>query len=246
MDAYLDLYQNQLVAGGYHEGIGCRPKACLVSEESCAGGKFFSPGCCAGPDCPLETKCGDQCSPTDSCHLKDPINRTCVLSECYTCDQKDGKDLYSVEDKYFEFDCVEFGTAIRPENGQMYKWAIFCGPTRQGMYDDNAEYPDDGEYQCGAVRLGANFSDDSGGLVAATFPCKFIAQTECGCGSNSTCLRAVAHSFARTRATRMLAIRAAPFPVTYRGGKARMRSTAPGSWKAGWPTSTNSMFTSKA
>jgi hypothetical protein len=174
---------------GNVDTIQCRPKACLQSNESCVVGAFYSPGCCAGPDCPGETKCGAQCSPTQACNLKDPINRNCYQSECYSCDQKDGKDLYSLRDFFFDIDCLKVGTAVRPENEQLYKWAIFCGPAYKGFTDDDTRYHGDGEYHCGAVRLGANFSDDRGGLVA-TFPCPFLARAECGCGPSGSNLSA--------------------------------------------------------
>jgi hypothetical protein len=196
--------KRELVADGYVDTIQCRPKACLVSDESCVDGTFYSPGCCAGPDCPSETKCGAQCSPTQACNLKEPINRNCVMSECYSCEQKDGNNLYSLRDIFFDISCLEVGTAIRPENGQTYQWAIFCGkafPTGDvfgdddTVYgnvfgDDDTVYPAEGEFKCGAARFGANFSDDRGGLVAATFPCEFIAQAECRCGPSASNLSA--------------------------------------------------------
>jgi hypothetical protein len=42
------------------------------------------------------------------------------------------KDLYGLVDYSVDADCLEVGTAIQPENEQMYKWAIFCGPGYQG------------------------------------------------------------------------------------------------------------------
>jgi hypothetical protein len=87
---------------------------------------------------------------------------------------------YTLRDFVYEIDCLEAGTAIRPENGQTYKWAIFCGPVVLGPVVE--ENRDMGEYQWGAARLGANYSDDNGGLFAATSPCQFTSLAECGCG----------------------------------------------------------------
>jgi hypothetical protein len=171
-----------LVTSGAMELILCRPKVCLESDEQClVGDKTYEPGCCAGPDCPVETKCGEKCpKPPVSCYLNDPDNATCIRSECYTCNQSDGKDIYVLSDYVHSIDCLEVGTAIRPENGETYKWAIFCGPVIVGPSVE--ENRDLGEYQCGAVRLGANYSDDHGGLLVGEFPCQFIALAECGCG----------------------------------------------------------------
>lgn len=170
-----------LVTSGSSEGIACRPKACHESDESCVIGKLYTPGCCAGAECPVETKCGEICSnPPESCYLKDPNNTTCIRSECYTCNQYDGEDIYTLLDQVFAIDCLEVGTAIRPENGQEYKWAIYCGPVILGPVVE--ENKDLGEYVCAAFREGANFSDDNGGLLAPGLPCQYIALAECGCG----------------------------------------------------------------
>jgi hypothetical protein len=169
------------VTSGSLELIQCRPFVCLESDESCALGDFYSPGCCAGMDCPNETKCGETCpQPPESCSLKDPSNKTCIQSECYVCKQDDGKDIYQLSDYAVAIDCLEVGTAIRPGNGQTYKWAVYCGPVILGpVVEENRDL---GEYQCGAVRLGANYSDDDGGLLTFFTPCQYIALAECGCG----------------------------------------------------------------
>jgi hypothetical protein len=170
-----------LVTSGAQEGIACRPKVCLESDDTCVVGKVYSPGCCTGADCTNETKCGERCPmPPESCYLKDPANTTCIRSECYTCNQYDGKDIYNIRDYAWESACLEVGTAVRPENGQMYKWAISCGPVILGPVVE--ENRDVGEYQCTALRVGANFSDDDGGLSAPAFPCQYLALAECGCG----------------------------------------------------------------
>jgi hypothetical protein len=44
------------------------------------------------------------------------------------------------------------------------------------------ENRDFGDYQCGALLLGANLSDDDQGVQAALFPCQYLALAECGCG----------------------------------------------------------------
>jgi hypothetical protein len=76
-------------------------------------------------------------------------------------------------------DCLHVGTSVRPDNGETYKWAILCGPMVSGFRVEQNR--DKGEYQCAAVRLGANYSDDDGGLMGATLPCQYIALAECGC-----------------------------------------------------------------
>jgi hypothetical protein len=76
------------VTSGAVEMINCRPIACLESDESCVRGELYSPGCCTGADCPNRTKCGEDCPTSpESCYLTDPSNKTCVRSECYTCNQ---------------------------------------------------------------------------------------------------------------------------------------------------------------
>jgi hypothetical protein len=170
-----------LVTSGADEGIGCRPIVCTESDVNCVVGGFYEPGCCAGMDCPNATQCGENCPrPPESCYLTDPSNATCIRSACYTCNKVDGQDAYHLRDEAWEVDCLEVGTAVRPENGQTYKWAIFCGPMIVGpVVEENRDL---GEYQCGALRLGANFSDDDGGLAAPPFPCQYLALAECGCG----------------------------------------------------------------
>jgi hypothetical protein len=165
---------------GMFEQIFCRPIVCLESDANCVVGKSYSPGCCPGY-CPNQTTCGEQCSPPpESCSLKDPNNKTCIQSGCYTCNQYDGEDIYHLQDYAFSIDCLEVGTAVRPENGQSYKWAIFCGPVVVGpVVEENRDL---GEYQCGAARQGANFSDVNGGLLSALPSCQYAALAECGCG----------------------------------------------------------------
>jgi hypothetical protein len=170
-----------MVTSGLFELIKCLPSACLESDESCFVGRTYTPGCCAGGDCPNETRCGDGCPPPpESCFATDPSNKTCIRSSCYTCNQEADKDIYNLTDYAHSIDCLEVGTATRPENGQTYRWAIFCGPVILGpVVEENRDL---GEYQCGTVRLGANFSDDNGGLMGTTVPCQYIALAECGCG----------------------------------------------------------------
>jgi hypothetical protein len=170
------------VTSGAFELIKCRPKVCSESDETClVGDRWYEPGCCAGPDCPVETKCGEQCPPPpESCYLTDPNNETCVRSSCYTCNTAGGEDVYNLTDYAVSMDCLEVGTAIRPDNGEAYKWAIYCGPVIAGpVVEENRDL---GEYQCAATRLGANYSDDDGGILASQVPCQFIALVECGCG----------------------------------------------------------------
>jgi hypothetical protein len=175
------LINGVLVTSGALEVINCDPTACQVSDVSCAVGELYAHGCCAGEDCPNGTRCGEMCpTPPESCYLTDPTNTTCMRSECYTCQQDNGSDIYKLLDYVYEIDCLEVGTDIRPENGQTYKWAIYCGPVILGPVVE--ENKDLGEYQCGAARLGANYSDDNGGLLAPGAPCQWYALMECGCG----------------------------------------------------------------
>jgi hypothetical protein len=171
------------VTSGLAEAILCRRTACNESaESSCAADQAYTSGCCADPNCPHATQCGAVCpKPPDSCYLTDPSNKTCIQSRCYTCRHDgNGNPMYNLADYAIALDCLEVGTAIRPENRQPYQWAIFCGPVILGPVPD--ENRGLGEYQCGAARLGANFSDDNGGLMTNISPCQFYALAECGCG----------------------------------------------------------------
>jgi hypothetical protein len=153
----------------------------VQDQAVCVVGEYYAPGCCVGANCTNETKCGDTCPPPpESCYLTDPSNTTCFRPECYTCNQVGGEDTYVIQNTAYAIDCLEVGTAVRPENGQTYKWAIFCGPVIAGPNVE--ENRDLGEYQCGAFRIGANFSDENGGVQAASFPCQYLALAECGCG----------------------------------------------------------------
>jgi hypothetical protein len=174
--------------GAVGDGVLCRVNQCLESDENCAVGVFYEPGCCFGTDCSggtaaaNQSQCGEYCPPPpDSCYLIDPTNATCLRPECYACHQVNGQDTYVIKNSAYAIDCLEAGTAVRPENGQMYKWAIFCGPVITGpVVEENRDL---GEYQCGAFRVGANYSDDDGGgLQTGVPPCQFIALAECGCG----------------------------------------------------------------
>jgi hypothetical protein len=165
---------------GATEVVLCGPKACIPDPLYCQAGAY-EPGCCAGLNCPNTTKCGSRCpNPPKSCYLTDPTNKSCVHPDCYTCNQENGEDAYVLTNLAFAIDCLEVGTAIRPENGETYKWAILCGPMISGF--DVKANRDEGDYQCGAMRSGANYSDDDGGLLGVIAPCKFIALLQCGCG----------------------------------------------------------------
>jgi hypothetical protein len=88
--------------------------------------------------------------------------------------------MYQLRDFIWSIDCLNVGTRVRPENGETYKWAIFCGPVVEGARPElNHDF---GQYQCAAMRLGAGFSDAEGGLQAPGAPCVFYALAECGCG----------------------------------------------------------------
>jgi hypothetical protein len=90
------------------------------------------------------------------------------------------EDVYVMWDFVIAIDCLEVGTSISQETGEVYKWAIYCGPVVEGAQEKlNMDY---GEYQCAAARIGAGFSDDGSGLMSSGFPCQYIALAECGCG----------------------------------------------------------------
>jgi hypothetical protein len=167
---------------GVVEVIGCKPTPCTESDKNClTDERVYVPGCCAGPDCPNETKCGEMCpKPPESCYLNDPANLTCLQPECYTCNLVDGEVGYVLTSLAYAVDCLHVGTSVRPDNDETYKWAILCGPMVSGFRVEQNRGK--GEYQCAAVRLGANYSDDDGGLMGATLPCQYIALAECGCG----------------------------------------------------------------
>lgn len=171
---------------GLVEMVGCKAIVCLESDANCVVGEYYEPGCCVGPDCPNSTtKCGEHCPPPpESCYLTHPDNHTCLRPECYTCHKVNGQDAYALQNVAFAIDCLQVGTSIRSDNQQEYKWAIFCGPMISGPVPE--ENRDLGEYQCGALRLGANFSDDDQGIQAALFPCQYLALAECGCGRTCT------------------------------------------------------------
>jgi hypothetical protein len=176
-----DVSAGSPITTGAVEFVSCAPKQCAESDDSCVAYKFYSPGCCAGSECPVETKCGEDCqNPPESCYLTDPSDLTCTDSTCYTCNMVNGEVGYLLRDTAFAIDCLNVGTAIRPKNGETYKWAIVCGPQISGfnVEQNRAE----GEYQCAAIRKGANYSDDNGGLVGVSLPCQYIALAECGCG----------------------------------------------------------------
>jgi hypothetical protein len=183
IQAQTRLENGAMVTTGLVELVICSPGPCMENEENCALGEFYTPGCCAGPDCPEETKCGELCPPSILCFPKDPDNITCTRAACYdTCVEEGGDDagVYNLTDHVDKIDCLEVGTAVRPENGERYKWAIYCGPVIIGpIVRQNRDL---GEYQCQAARSGASFSLENGGSVALGIPCQFIALAECGCG----------------------------------------------------------------
>jgi hypothetical protein len=109
-----------VTTSGALELIACRPRVCLESDESCAVGEFYAPGCCAGPECPNATKCGDMCTaPPDSCFLADPTNKTCIRSECYTCEkEEDGQDVYSLRDLFMRLTALRWGQPFDSRTGK--------------------------------------------------------------------------------------------------------------------------------
>jgi hypothetical protein len=179
------LFNGSTITTGAFSAVTCNIRNCLgnqgTNEGFCIDEKEYEPGCCWGTACTEDSKCGDRCPPPpDSCYRTDPSDAACTRENCYACHAVDGEDVYVLNDIVVDIDCLNVGTAVRPENGDTYKWAIFCGPVVEGpIVEQNRDY---GEYQCQAVRLGAGFTNDEGGLASANFPCQYIALLECGCG----------------------------------------------------------------
>jgi hypothetical protein len=175
------LFDGSATTSGSDAIVSCRPKPCLINDTNCVVAEIYEPGCCLGPDCPNGTQCGELCpGPPESCYLTNPANETCSRADCYTCNPVNGQDIYELSDFVWSIDCLHVGTSIRPENGETYKWAIFCGPVVEGAKPELNQ--DFGQYICAALRLGAGFSDEEGGLFAPGAPCVYIALAECSCG----------------------------------------------------------------
>lgn len=180
-----DLFEGNTHTSGFYSQLNCHVLLCLRDPGICRRSAVYFPGCCASANCTAaETVCGAVC-PDSACRLKDPSNEECTSTDCYTCEQdEDGQDLYQLTTHVEEIDCVHAGKAIRPENGQEYKWAIICGAVVQGATPQaNMGY---GEYSCTALRSGAGFSHQRGGLGSFRLPCREISSFECGCAQNNT------------------------------------------------------------
>jgi hypothetical protein len=184
------LFEGGATTSGYAGVVMCKVRPCLETingtPPACALDEVYQPGCCLpGDECSAnQTLCGERCPlPPESCSLTQPENATCTQAGCYTCKQVDGEDFYHLYDYIFDVDCLNVGTAVRPENGETYKWAIVCGPLAPGDGRNNHtldyEY---GAYRCTAFRSGAGLTDESGGIHAPGELCRSIALAECGCG----------------------------------------------------------------
>jgi hypothetical protein len=175
------LFDGSATTSGYFAQVSCRLQPCLDNDTNCAVGQHYEPGCCLGPDCPNGTQCGEICpTPPESCFLTDTANKTCTRADCYTCNPVNGQDIYQLYNFVWSIDCLNVGTSVRPENGESYKWAIICGPVVEGAKPElNMDY---GQHMCGAMRLGAGYTEEDGGLFASGAPCVYYALATCGCG----------------------------------------------------------------
>jgi hypothetical protein len=234
---------------GLLEMVYCRVNQCLESDENCAVGLFYEPGCCFGTDCGAaanQSKCGEYCPPPpDSCYLSDPTNATCLQRECYARHQVNGQDTYVIKNTAYAIDCLEVGTAVRPENGQTYKWAIFCGPVITGpVVEENRDL---GEYQRGGVPSGGQLLGRRRGPangppalpVHSVFRVRLRAVTRSDYPTRPgrAFRRAVVPSRAKMSALTTPAIRATPSLATSRG-------SARDSTKTPWRPSTRLKSTS--
>jgi hypothetical protein len=181
------LFEGGATTSGYAGVVMCEVRPCLETINGTCSDVVYQPGCCLpGDECPAnKTRCGQRCPlPPESCYLTHPENATCTQADCYTCKQVDGEeDFYHLYDYIFDVDCLNVGTAVRPENGETYKWAIACGPLAPGDGRNNhtQDYVE-GAYHCTAFRSGAGLTDESGGIHAPGELCRSIALVECGCG----------------------------------------------------------------
>jgi len=172
------------VSTGTQNIVGCSPQPCHRDENNCLPPiKVYEPGCCLGSNCSnREDWCGGSCpSLSDGlpCKLTDPNNDACVTSDCYTCDKVDGEDVWNLSLFVQDINCLSVGTATSEENGELFKWAITCGPVVAGGRPElNFGI---GEYVCMAFRQGAGFSPSNGGVATSILPCQFIQLGECGC-----------------------------------------------------------------
>lgn len=126
----------------------CDPLDCLESDEHClvrdsdGNSMLYEPGCCAGPDCPLDEKCGDLCIIGVHCNK---TREDCLSRSCYECQKgPKGEDLHFFRQAEVSIDCLEVGTKVS-EDGIEYNWAIACGPQESGGSEE--ENRADGEYQ---------------------------------------------------------------------------------------------------
>jgi len=109
------------------------------------------------------------------------VRPDCTSPACYKCDtDEDGKEIYNSRATGYDIDCLNTGYA-RDENGEVYKWAIMCGPCSFGCVEN--ENRAKGEYDCFAARQfaeGANRTTTRA-TVSYRYPCHYVQLAECGC-----------------------------------------------------------------
>jgi len=168
----------EIVVEGFSSTYVCDPVACITAQDEnstqCVIGKDYEPGCCAGVDCPEETKCGEFC-PDHPFPCK-PKRQDCRSVACMECEAgPDGEVLYNLREFMQSFDCLATGIKQDKETGEEYKWAIACGPVESGgTVEDNMDV---GEYSCVAFRDGPGITVS----LSNGIPCHWIQIRECGC-----------------------------------------------------------------
>lgn len=113
------------------------------------------------------------------CALNDPQLTDCRTPDCYSCTKVNGEDFWILYESVYQVNCLDYGKALRKENGEIYKWAVICGPVTTGG-QEQLNYAL-GEYACQAFRQGAGYSEYDGGKGSSLVPCHFIQLSECGC-----------------------------------------------------------------
>lgn len=177
------LVDNSTISSGSLSFVWCSVERCIGETfGACHPRQVFDPTkpCCVGLDedgCPESERCGALCFFTDVCTPIDPNDKDCRSADCATCqaDYK-GEIPYLIQNMILEFDCVHAGRSVRESNGEVYNWMIMCGPVVVPAFDMR-----EGDWSCTAVRSGAGFSDEDGGIFSEIPSCHFIQHSTCGC-----------------------------------------------------------------
>jgi hypothetical protein len=168
--------EEEIVTEGYMTSFFIQPKLCAehADTNACIVDKIYEHGCCAGPECPADTKCGEIIPDVNVCTAS---RSDCRSVSCVECEKgPSGEEMYTVTDFATTWNCLDSGRDYL-EDGREYKWAITCGPVeRGGSEESNIGI---GEYMCLAFREGVGF--DFNATYSAGFPCQWIQINECGC-----------------------------------------------------------------